>query len=126
MQGHRAVFPAAPGESGLELSGACAPGKPVRLPVLPAGAAGPSPGSGGAAHAVVADAAYGDNPAFLEGLEQRQERYVVGVSKDFTVRLPREVADEAHRPASTAPLAAPRVRRVGWCLNVRCLGRDGI
>jgi SRSO17 transposase len=37
--------------------------------------------------AVVADADYGDNPNFLEGLEKRHKRYVTAVRKDFQVAL---------------------------------------
>src|SRR5215470_15441564 len=40
---------------------------------------------------VVAEAGYGDNPAFLQGLEARQIAYVVGVSSTFGIRLREEV-----------------------------------
>jgi SRSO17 transposase len=40
---------------------------------------------------VVADAGYGDNPAFVQGLDDRQVAYVVGGSSTFGVRLPEEV-----------------------------------
>ena len=47
---------------------------------------------------VGADSGYGDNPNFLEGLEQRHLFYVVGVARDFRVRLPEEVAAASARP----------------------------
>ena len=40
---------------------------------------------------VVADAGYGDKPTFLQGLDDRQVAYVVGISSTFGVRLPAEV-----------------------------------
>lgn len=54
---------------------------------------------------VVADAGYGDNPTFLQGLEARQIAYVVGVSSTFGVRLPDEV-----RVAALVPPPRPRGR----------------
>jgi SRSO17 transposase len=53
----------------------------------------------------VADAGYGDNPTFLQGLEARQVAYVVGVSSTFGVRLVDEV-----RAATLVPPSRPRGR----------------
>ena len=54
---------------------------------------------------VVADAGYGDNPTFLQGLDDRHVAYIVGVSSTFGVRQPEEV-----RAAARVPPAAPRGR----------------
>ena len=53
---------------------------------------------------VVADAGYGDNPSFLDGLEEREVRYICGVERSFGLRLPEEV--EAARTAEPAPRQA--------------------
>jgi SRSO17 transposase len=54
---------------------------------------------------VVADAGYGDNPTFLQGLDDRHVAYVVGISSTFGVRLP----EEAHAAALVLP-SRPRGR----------------
>jgi SRSO17 transposase len=53
---------------------------------------------------VVTDAGYGDNPSFLQGLDDRHVAYVVGISSTFGVRLPAEV----HAAARVRP--SPRRR----------------
>src|SRR6202158_5935159 len=48
---------------------------------------------------VVVDAGYGDNPNFLQGLDERQVPYVCAVQSTFGCRLPNEVqAAAAHSP----------------------------
>lgn len=47
---------------------------------------------------LVADAGYGEVPSFLTGLEARDHPYVVGVPRDFGVRLPDDVQTMATAP----------------------------
>src|SRR5262245_20095819 len=52
---------------------------------------------------VVADAGYGDQPPFLDGLEARGVAYVCAVESTFGVRLPTEVARAAVHAAAPPP-----------------------
>jgi SRSO17 transposase len=64
---------------------------------------------------VIADADYGDNPNFLAGLAERNERYVVAVRCDFQVRPKRRVAPPSQR-ADQVLAALPKCqwRTIRW------------
>jgi DDE superfamily endonuclease len=56
---------------------------------------------------VTCDADYGDNPHFLNGLEQRAERQVVAVRADFSVTRGRQPQSPVRRAAAVLA-AQPR------------------
>ena len=92
----------------------------------------------GVGHAcVTGDADYGDNPNFLNGLEERGERYVLAVRANFSVTLGRSPTSPVVR-ADAVLLGQPRQawRTIAWseggtgwgrakCLALRCWRVDG-
>jgi len=63
---------------------------------------------------VVADADYGDNPNFLDGLEKRRQRYVAAVRCDFAVNLSRWGGLIQRADALIASQPVRSWRRVAW------------
>lgn len=70
----------------------------------------------GVRHAcVVADADYGDNPNFLNGLERRRESYVVAVRRDFAVVGRRRLAEPSQRAEALLEALPPSAwRTIRW------------
>jgi len=70
----------------------------------------------GLRHAVVvADAEFGDNPPFLDGLEARKEKYVADVRRDFSVAISKSPAAPKQRAeARLAQLPAREWRVIRW------------
>ena len=60
---------------------------------------------------VVVDAGYGDNPNFLQGLDERQLPYICAVESTFGCRLPDEVQAAALQPTAYQGRGQPRKPR---------------
>ena len=74
-----------------------------------------NPGYGVRHACVVADADYGDNPNFLDGLEQRREHYVVAVRRDFAVVGNRRRAEPSRRAEALLEALPPSAwRTIRW------------
>jgi SRSO17 transposase len=81
--------------------------------------------AGAVAHAcVTGDADYGDNSNFLNGLEDRGERYVLAVRANFSVTLGRSPSSPVHRADDV--LAAQPLQHwqtIVWSVGVQGWGR---